>query len=159
MPIDTFQIQFPSTGPLRLKKGSGFPVFLHKGSSHLVPYDVAARPDGRPEGDEDVGEFASEFVTHLQNGLSGNPFRSSPPSGMDRPHNGTPGVEQQEGDTVCRQDAEVEPFLDRDEPVSLQGGVRPEDRGLAAGDLMNPVPVDLGRTEDPLCGDGKVREA
>jgi hypothetical protein len=88
-------------------------VHLEEGSVNFLPYDIAARSYGWANRDEDVLDLGAESVVHFANGFSGDPSCGTPPTGMNGPDDGTPWVEQEEGDTVRSENAKIEVFFVR----------------------------------------------
>lgn len=60
----------------------------------------AARPDGRAEGRQQVSRAAAVSLTHRRNRMRCNARSRAAPAGMDRSHNSSRRIGQQDGNTI-----------------------------------------------------------
>jgi len=67
---------------------------------------VAARPDGRADGGEEIGGCAAKFLLHATDGFLGDSGESATPACVDSGNGAFLGINQENRDTVGSLDGE-----------------------------------------------------
>jgi hypothetical protein len=102
---------------------------------------IATRPDRRTERGAKVIRFAAEFESHTANSLLGDASEGAAPTGMNSSDYTLFGIDDENGDTIGRLNAEQQAT------VVCEGGVALAGLGCRLREKMNDVRMDLFQRE------------
>ncbi len=121
-------------------------------SGDIGTHLVAAGLNARTDGGVDVGRIAAVKAGKLPNRCADNLARGASPASMDGGHSAGVGIQQKNGNTIRRANADRQPGLICDDRVSFRLAVReavglPDDSGMYLTESYGGNRIGVARTE------------